>query len=112
MPGSVTHFADVTIDYGDVQMLRAMLGAATVFGYTLHTWNLNAQFGAVSNIVMTDKSVKAIFDANPGLLTDRQPERSRPARAAFTNAIALLHGGVAIHSQPSAGRAAFCSIWT
>ncbi|MGA2554879.1 MAG: choice-of-anchor tandem repeat GloVer-containing protein, partial [Verrucomicrobiota bacterium] len=87
MPGSVTHFSDVTIDYGDVQMLRAILSAATVFGYTLHSWNLDAQFGAVSNIVMTDKSVKAVLDANPALLTIANPGDLAPSRAAFTNAI-------------------------
>ena len=87
MPGSVTHFSDVTVDYGDVQMLRAILSAATVFGYTLHSWNVDAQFGAVSNIVMTDKSVKAVLDANPSLLTIANPADLAPSRAAFTNAI-------------------------
>ena len=34
MPGSVTHFADVTIDYGDVQVMRAILDALP--GFWLH----------------------------------------------------------------------------
>jgi uncharacterized repeat protein (TIGR03803 family) len=87
MPGSVTHFSDVTIDYGDVQMVRAMLSAATVFGYTLHTWNLNAQFQAVSNIVHTDQSIQAVLSANPGLLTITNTSDLAASRAAFTNAI-------------------------
>ena len=87
MPGSVTHFGDVTIDYGDVQMLRAILDAATVFGYTLHTWNLNAQFAAVTNIVQTDQSIQAVLSANPGLLTITNTSDLAPSRAAFTNAI-------------------------
>ncbi len=87
MPGSVTHFSDVTIDYGDVQMLRALVSAAAFYGYTLHTWNLNAQFGAVSNIVMTDKSIQAVLNANPGLLVITNTGDLALARSAFTNAV-------------------------
>ena len=81
LPGSVTHFADVTIDYGDVQMMRAMLDAATVFGYTLHTWNLDAQFGAVSNIVANGQIRSSGVERLSQSPDDHQPRRSRPWRA-------------------------------
>lgn len=87
LPESVTHFPSVTIDYGDVQMMRAVLDAATVFGYTLHSWNLDAQFGAVSNIIATDKSLQAVLSANPNLLKIANPGDQALAGAAFTNAI-------------------------
>ena len=87
LPESVTHFPSVTIDYGDVQMMRAVLDAATVFGYTLHSWNLDAQFGAVSNIIATDKSLQAVLSANPNLLKIANPGDQAQAGAAFTNAI-------------------------
>ena len=44
IPRSVTHFGgDVTIDYGDVQMLRAMLDAAVFYDYTISSWNFDAK---------------------------------------------------------------------
>jgi uncharacterized repeat protein (TIGR03803 family) len=108
MPGSVTHFSDVTIDYGDVQMLRALVSAATVFGYTLHTWNLDAQFGAVSNIVMTDKSIQAVLSANPNLLTIANSSDLTPARSAFTNAVSCyMTASQFIRNRPAGGRFLF-----
>jgi len=109
MPGSVTHFSDVTIDYGDVQMVRAMLSAATVFGYTLHTWNLNAQFQAVSNIVHTDQSIEAVLSANPGLLTITNTSDLAASRAAFTNAIHCYMAASQFirNIRPSGGRYLF-----
>jgi len=89
LPGSVTHFADVTIDYGDVQMMRALLDAATFFGYTLHSWNLDAQFGAVSNLISNNKSltVQTMMNDYPNLLTVANPGDQALAGGAFTNAI-------------------------
>ena len=87
MPGSVTHFADVTIDYGDVLVMRAILDALEVFGYTIHTANLNAQFGAVSNLVAGNKSVEDVLSTYPGLLTATNTSDLSLARGAFTNAI-------------------------
>jgi len=87
LPGSVTHFSDVTIDYGDVQMMRAILDAAAFYGYTLNTWNLDAQLQAVSNLVETDKSLEAILNANPNLLAITNAADQVLAGGAFTNAI-------------------------
>ena len=108
LPGSVTHFADVTIDYGDVQMMRAMLDAATLFGYTLNTWNLDAQLQAVSNLVETDKSVEAVLNAYPNLLTVTNPGDQGLARAAFTNAInRYFAASQVIRSRPAGLRRLF-----
>jgi uncharacterized repeat protein (TIGR03803 family) len=108
MPGSVTHFSDVTIDYGDVQMLRALVSTATVFGYTLHTWNLNAQFEAVSNIVAADKSIEAVLSANPGLLVLTNASDLALARSAFTNAVSCYtNASQFIRNRPAGGRFLF-----
>jgi len=89
LPGSVTHFADVTIDYGDVQMMRAILDAAAFFGYTLHSWNLDAQFGAVSNLLASGKSltVQTVMSDYPNLLKVANAGDQILAGGVFTNAI-------------------------
>ena len=105
MPRNVTHFGgDVTLDYGDVQMLRAMADAATVFGYEINTWNLNANYGKASNIVHNDNSINAVLTNFPALLAITNSGDFALARAAFTNAITRYMAASAfIRARPAGG---------
>ena len=105
MPRSVTHFGgDVTLDYGDVQMLRAMADAATVFGYEINTVNLNANYGAASNIVKTDGSINAVLTNYPALLAITNTGDFALARAAFTSAVTRYMAASAfIRARPAGG---------
>ena len=42
-----TKMGDVTLDFGDVQILRALLHAGEFFIYSIHSYDLNAQFNAL-----------------------------------------------------------------
>ena len=89
LPKAVTHVSTVTLDYGDVVMLRAMLNAGEVFGYSLYSMNADAQITAVSNIISKDNSVEAILTAYPNLLTYATTSDKAAAQAAFSNAASL-----------------------
>jgi uncharacterized repeat protein (TIGR03803 family) len=102
---SVTHFRkDVTVDYGDVQMLRAILDAGTLFGDEITSWNLAANYGSASNIVKTDKSIEALLTNFPSLLTEANPAVLNSARAAFTSAANQYFAASAfIRARPANG---------
>jgi uncharacterized repeat protein (TIGR03803 family) len=89
MPREVTHLATVTIDYGDVLMLRAMLNAGELYGYYLYSLNLHAQITAVSNIAATDQSIEAILSAYPAAFTFATTSDKAAAQAAFSSAANL-----------------------
>ena len=92
MPRSVIHFGgDVTLNYGDVQMLRAIANAATVFGYEINTWNLNAKYGTASNIVHNDNSINAVLAGFPALLAITNAGDFALARTAFKS-VTWRHG--------------------
>ena len=107
MPRSVTHFGgDVTIDYGDVQMLRAMMDAETVFMYKLNTLNLDIRHGSASNIIKTDQSIETLLTSYPSLLALANASDFTLARAAFTNAVGrYLAASQFIRNRPAGGDA-------
>jgi uncharacterized repeat protein (TIGR03803 family) len=86
LPQEVTHLPTVTIDYGDVLMLRAMLNSAELFIYGLNSLNVNAQITSVSNIIAKNKSIEAVLAGFPSLLTFATTSDKGLAQAAFTNA--------------------------
>ena len=45
-----TTITDLTVDYGDVLMLRAMLHAAEYFCYTIYSWNVDVQLAAIRSL--------------------------------------------------------------
>ncbi len=46
-----TTIAEVTLDYGDVLLVRAGLEFAEYLGYTIHSWNLDAQLTAIRSLL-------------------------------------------------------------
>ncbi len=93
MPDSVTHFHDVTIDYGDVQVMRAMLNTSELFIYTLYSWNLDASITSVSNIIHNDKTFESLLTNFPKALTYATTKDKTLAETAFTSAAALYFAG-------------------
>jgi uncharacterized repeat protein (TIGR03803 family) len=88
LPRSVTHFGgDVTIDYGDAQMLRAMLDAAIFYDYTISSWNFNATVSTISNNVVKNKSIESLLTGFPDVLKLAPTTYFPAAKGAFTNAV-------------------------
>ncbi len=86
LPGDVTHLPDVTIDYGDVLMLRTILKSAELYIYGTYSLNFDAQIMSVSNIIATDKSFEALLTSFPNALTFYTTSDKGAAQAAFTDA--------------------------
>jgi hypothetical protein len=61
LTSSETRAAGVTLDYGDIVLLRALLQSAEYFAYTIHSWNLDVQLTAI----------RAFYDAQEVPTADR-----------------------------------------
>lgn len=83
-----TGMAEVTLDYGDVLLLRSMLHAAEYVGYTLHSWNLDAQLTAVRSLALSKTTtVQGVLSQYPQLFTFATIADMNAARTAFGNAV-------------------------
>jgi uncharacterized repeat protein (TIGR03803 family) len=82
-----THAGAVTVDWGDVQMLRAMYDSAELFIYTTYSWNLDVQLITASNYFGKDGSFEAFLTNYPSFLTTTSTADLPAARSAFTHAI-------------------------
>ena len=89
LPQDVTHLPEVTIDYGDVLMMRTMLESAQLFIYGLYSLNFDAQIMSVSNVVATDKSFEALLTNFPNAFNFYTTSDKGAAQAAFTDAANL-----------------------
>ncbi|MCL5098638.1 MAG: hypothetical protein M1608_14130 [Candidatus Omnitrophica bacterium] len=83
-----TAIADVSVDYGDILLLRAMLHAVEYLGYTLNGQNLSIQLSAIyafaTNKATTLEQVAADY---PSLFTFSTTNDLAAAKAAFQNAV-------------------------
>ncbi len=85
-----TGIQDVTVDYGDIQLLRAMLAAGQFFGYTLNAHNFNVVIPAVQKMSQNGTlTIQSLISTYPSLLTLSTPADLANSRSALTNAIAL-----------------------
>jgi hypothetical protein len=83
-----TRGTSVILDYGDIQMLRAILHAFEYFGYTIHSWNADLQMAAVRSLYSTDQlSIQRLLTDYPGLMTFATTNELSDARSAFINAV-------------------------
>jgi uncharacterized repeat protein (TIGR03803 family) len=82
-----THAGAVTVDWGDVQMLRAMCDVAELFIYTTYSWNLNVQLNTATNFFGRDGNFEAFLTNYPSLLTTASTADLPAAKGAFINAI-------------------------
>lgn len=84
-----TTLAEVVVDYGDVQMLRALLGAAELEGYTVQGYNLSIQLNALYNLFYRGRELTAeqIVASYPLALTLATTNYFPAAQAALAQAI-------------------------
>lgn len=79
-----TRSVAVTLDYGDVRLLRALLQAAEYACYTAHEWNLDAPLAPLYSLYTNDQlSVERLLADHPGLLTFATTNDLAAAKAAL-----------------------------
>jgi uncharacterized repeat protein (TIGR03803 family) len=78
-----TQMGAVTVDYGDVQVLRSMLDTAELLIYTLNGLNLDVQLTTVSNYLSANGSLQTLLAAYPSLLTTASTSDIPAATNAF-----------------------------
>jgi hypothetical protein len=78
----------VTLDYGDIQMLRALLSAAQFMGYTLNANNFSVVMPQVGNMFETHTFTwQWVLTNYPNLLTMQNTADLASSKSALTNAI-------------------------
>lgn len=97
-----TRMASITLDYGDVLMFRAMLHAAEYVLYTIHSWNLDAQFDSIRDLYTSEQlSIERLLADYPNLLTFATTQDLAAARLAFQNSVdRYLEASQFIRSRP------------
>lgn len=98
-----TCMADVTLDYGDVQMMRAMLHAAEYCSYAAYACNLDAMLAPIRALYTNDQlSIERVLMDHPNLLTFATTNDLNAAKTAFNNAVVrYLKASELIRSRPT-----------
>jgi hypothetical protein len=99
-----TTLAQVVVDYGDIQMLRALLGAAELEGYTLQAYNLSIQLNALYNMFYRGRelTIEQILASYPLALTLATTNDFPAAQASLEDAIkSYLVASDFIRSRPT-----------
>lgn len=98
-----TRTVSVTLDYGDVLMLRAMLHAAEYFTYTTYSWNLDAQLASIRALYANDEfTIERLMMDYPNLLTFATTNDLAAAQIAFQNGTDLyLQASEFIRNRPT-----------
>ena len=93
----------VTLDYGDIQLLRAILTLSEYSLYTTYSWNLDAQFTSLRTL-LTDANVttESFLRENTNLFQFATTNDLTAARSAFSNATAFyLQASDFIRNRPA-----------
>lgn len=93
----------VTVDLGDVLMLRAMIRVAEYGIHTVHSWNLDVQLTTVAAYLAEEgPTLEMLLQQHPGLLTFSTLDDLTFARDALIGGIdTYLDASMKIHSRPS-----------
>ncbi len=84
-----TTSSEVTVDYGDVLMLRALLHGLEYWVYTVNSWNVDAQLTALKNLGDAhDLTAQRLLADYPQLFTFATTADMNAARTAFENLVA------------------------
>jgi hypothetical protein len=79
-----TRTVAVTLDYGDIRLLRAMLQAAEYYCYTACSWNLDAQLAPLYSLYSNNQfSAEDFLRDHPSLLTFATTNDLATAKAAL-----------------------------
>lgn len=83
-----TRIVEVTLDYGDIQMFRAMLQAVEYFAYSTYSWNFDAQLDAIHSLHTSEQlSIERLLMDYPNLLTYATTNDLAAAKLAFQNGV-------------------------
>jgi hypothetical protein len=83
-----TRVTAVTLDYGDIRLLRAMLQAAEYFVYTVYSWNLDVQWAAINSLRTNSQyTPERLLAEHPSLLTFATTNDLNAAKLAFLAAV-------------------------
>lgn len=98
-----TALGDVTIDQGDLHLVRAAFGLAEYFIRTLNAWNASAQLTDLSGLNQSGSfSVETLLRNYPNLLTVADATQVAPARQALESVVdAYVQGAGIIRSRPA-----------
>ena len=84
-----TGVESVTVDYGDIQMLRAALSVAQFMGYTLNANNFSVVMPQIVSLMENNGfTFQAVLADYPSLLTINSASDLTSSKGALTNAIA------------------------
>jgi hypothetical protein len=90
LASETTHTEDVTLDYGDVQLLRAMVAAGQFMGYAINAQNFSVVIPTLQNMSQTNGlTFQTVLALYPSLLTLANTNDLSASKGAFTNAAAL-----------------------
>ncbi len=85
-----TSAAKVTLDYGDLLLMRAMLKFAQYAIYTANSWNVDVQLTTVRNIITTESpAAEDVLQQFPNLFTFASTNDLGAAQQAFRQAVLL-----------------------
>ena len=98
-----TLIESVTVDYGDIQMLRALFSAAQFFGYTLNENNLSVVVPQVESWIETNGfTYQLALGTYTSILALQNPSDLPASESALTNAIANYFAASAfIRNRPA-----------
>jgi len=97
-----TATVEVTLDYGDLLMLRAALQFGQYVIYSIHADNLETQLASLRSLVVEETTAESFLVQHPELLTFATTNDLAAARNAFSNAASLyLSASEFIRNRPT-----------
>ncbi len=96
-----TRTVEVTLDFGDLQILRAMLKAAECLSYNFYSWNLDARLAAIRTLYTNEQlSLERLLMDYPHLLQYSSTNDLVSAKSAFQAGVArYLEGSQRIRAR-------------
>ena len=97
-----TRSGAVTLDQGDLQLVRGAANLLEYFVRTLGAWNLSAQFTSLAELGQSKSlNIETLLRDHPELLTVADADQLAPAKAALESAVdAYVQGAGIIRSRP------------
>ncbi len=93
----------VTLDYGDIALMRAVLKGAQYAAYTIHSWNVDEQLATLRSIVEAgSQTAEEFLRQRPNLFTFATTNDLNAARQAFSDGVTLyMNASGFIRNRPT-----------
>lgn len=93
----------VTLDYGDIALMRAVLKGAQYAAYTIHSWNVDEQLATLRSIVEAgSQTAEEFLRQRPNLFTFATTNDLSAARQAFSDGVTLyMNASGFIRNRPT-----------